>query len=171
MSNLKISNVLNEVFNERLRQRDKWGDQNHPCLDLVLLNRSGGSSPQRMCSEYEIPSESRAKYLLEAADEKGALTFAHILIEEVSEAISEFDIDKRREELVQVAAVAVAWIEKIDRDKADKATYTILESYNEAPTQLDLVNEIAKQMEVVEPTDANGTLLEDRGIKSIILDK
>jgi len=34
----------------------------------------------------------------------------------MSEVVSAFDIHKRREELVQLTAVCVAWIEKIDRD-------------------------------------------------------
>lgn len=107
-------NVLAEVVQERIRQKAKFGDQNWPCLDQTILN--GECGVLRMAEEYEIPSESRAKQLLEIALERNELTFAHILIEEVSETIGQFDIQKRREELIQVAAVAVAWIEKIDRD-------------------------------------------------------
>jgi len=45
----------------------------------------------------------------------GTGTYAHIALEEFSEVVSEFDIKKRRIELVQLTAVCLAWIESIDR--------------------------------------------------------
>jgi hypothetical protein len=108
--------VYNEIYQERLKQDNKWGEQNHPCLDQVLLNRPGGCTPQRMCENYEIPTEERAKYLTDICAQDESITYAHIAIEEMCEAVSQFDTVKRREELVQLAAVVVAWIEKIDRD-------------------------------------------------------
>jgi hypothetical protein len=46
------------------------------------------------------------------------LKWVDILEEEVAEAAAESDPAKLRAELVQVAAVAVAWIEAIDRRAA-----------------------------------------------------
>jgi hypothetical protein len=46
---------------------------------------------------------------------EGTLTWTHILEEEVCEALAETDQERLREELVQVAAVACAWVECIDR--------------------------------------------------------
>jgi hypothetical protein len=112
-----MNNIFEEIKIERQKQNDKWGEQNHPCLDLVLLNRVGGCTSERMCENYEIPSENRAKTLCDKAFsvyDNGS--FAHIAVEEMSEVISAFDIYKRREELIQLTAVCVAWIEKIDRD-------------------------------------------------------
>ena len=37
--------VLHQVLRECNRQLDKFGIQNHPCLDPVLLNREGGCTP------------------------------------------------------------------------------------------------------------------------------
>jgi hypothetical protein len=54
--------------------------------------------------------EQRCRELNES-DEASWLT---ILLEEVFEAAGEEDISRLRTELVQVAAVAVAWIEDID---------------------------------------------------------
>jgi hypothetical protein len=48
--------------------------------------------------------------------EKGAVTYADIFLEEVGEALAEHSPARLREELIQVAAVAVAWVEKINRD-------------------------------------------------------
>ena len=68
--------VLEEVMEERKRQDELWGEQNHE--DRIWLA---------------------------------------ILVEEVGEVAN--DINERskelREELIQVAAVAVSWVESIDR--------------------------------------------------------
>ena len=50
------------------------------------------------------------------AAREGKLTFAHILDEEAREALAEEDKVKLRVELIQVAASAVRWIEKLDRE-------------------------------------------------------
>jgi len=117
----KINEIMEQIFEEirteRERQEQKWGEQNHPCLDPVLLERDESCTPIRMCDNYEIPTENRAKFMCDSATRKGQLTYAHIAIEEMSEVVSTFDEGKRREELVQLAAVTVAWIQKIDRNK------------------------------------------------------
>lgn len=111
--------AIDAVAGERSRQDRKWGLQDHPSLDPVILARAHGPAdriPERMAQEYEIPSEARAKFLCSAAAEKSQLTFAHILVEEVAEAIACLrDEQAMRGELIQVAAVAIAWIEAIDR--------------------------------------------------------
>ncbi|WP_236738615.1 hypothetical protein [Mycobacteroides abscessus] len=70
-----------------------------------------------MAEHYELPSASRAKFMCEDAFKKGEGTYAHILVEEVSEAIEAATLGQGlRDELIQVAAVAVAWVEKLDRE-------------------------------------------------------
>lgn len=106
--------ILEEIRNERVKQELKWGEQNHPILDPVLVSRN----PVRMCQEYEIPSEDRARQMCELHANRGDLTYMHILIEEVSEAAScGGDIGSLRKELIQVAAVTVAMIESLDRNQ------------------------------------------------------
>lgn len=107
-----------EIREERERQDEKWGQQNHPSVDPVLLGREGGCTPQRMAEEYEIPTATRARGLCQLAAERGQLTWAHILIEEVAEAIeaaTSGDEDDTREELIQAEAVIRAWREYLDR--------------------------------------------------------
>lgn len=105
--------IWGEIKDERRKQDKKWGQQNHPILCNVLLD----SEPRRMCSEYEIPSENRAKALVEIHAKRKSLTFMHILIEEISEAAScQRDTKKLREELIQSGAVIVAMIESLDRN-------------------------------------------------------
>lgn len=92
--------VLGEVQAERDRQDAKWGEQNH---------RDGtGSLTQVMEAD-------KAREGCQAAFGRGDGTWMHVLIEEVFEALAEEDPVKLRAELVQVAAVAVAWVAAIDR--------------------------------------------------------
>ncbi len=92
--------VLSEVLAERIRQDERWGEQNHP--------DGTGSLTQ-------VIEADKAREGCKAAFDRGDGTWMHVLIEETFEAFAEGDPTKLRTELVQVAAVAVAWIEAIDR--------------------------------------------------------
>lgn len=92
--------VCSQVIAERARQDAKWGEQNHP-------DGTGGGYRQREAI--------RLRHECDNAAELGTVTYAHILEEEVAEALAEEDPIALREELLQVAAVAVAWVEAIDR--------------------------------------------------------
>ncbi|SKM81814.1 Uncharacterised protein [Mycobacteroides abscessus subsp. massiliense] len=122
--------VLQMIVYERLAQTAKWGNQNHHNVDTVLTQRQGGCTPERMAQEYGIPTAIRAKYLCQKAAQEGEVTWGHILVEEVAEAIdaaTHLDLKTHRmgaeaagalrfnlcAELIQVAAVAVAWAEKL----------------------------------------------------------
>lgn len=101
--------VLNEVLEERRRQDEKWGEQNHP-----------SGSPGDVARRYADVSRATC----EKAAAEGRVTWTHIFHEEASEALVETDESKLRAELVQVAAVAVAWIECIDRRRRQTAAST-----------------------------------------------
>lgn len=92
-------NALDDVRQERLQQDRKWGEQNHPdgTADYFKIT----ADAMRSVADYHAKTET--------------LTWRHILEEEFYEALAETDPVKLRAELVQVAAVAVAWIEAIDR--------------------------------------------------------
>jgi hypothetical protein len=112
-----LPRALRSIIDERIAQDAKWGEQNHPDFDQVLLTREGGCTPQRMAEHYEIPTENRGRNLCQMAEDKGELTWAHIAVEELAEAVGTCNepVERLREELVQTAAVLVAWIEAIDR--------------------------------------------------------
>jgi hypothetical protein len=93
--------VLDDVLDERLRQEAKWGEQNHP----------DGTE----ASDSRIRFAEKCKQHCHEEARAGTLTWLDILQEEVAEARAESDPSKLRAELVQVAAVAVTWIEAIDR--------------------------------------------------------
>lgn len=96
---MKPRGIYGEIADERARQDERWGEQNH---------RDGTGPQYAEHAEYERIRTTNAA-------EDGTLTWRHILIEEVWEAFAERDPAKLREELVQVAAVATAWIEDLDR--------------------------------------------------------
>lgn len=104
--------VLQQILGERARQDTKWGQQNHPDgtgpSAQVLPFRAEGDEPARMLSEL-------ARQSCAGAFATGGGTWADILLEEVFEALAEDDAALLRAELVQVAAVAAAWAEAIDR--------------------------------------------------------
>lgn len=96
--------VLRAVAEEREAQDAKWGVQNHPDIYRSLY--------------YPIESAEKAKALTDVRAKVKQISYADILLEEVAEAIEaamEGNKNALIDELVQVAAVAVAWVEKIDR--------------------------------------------------------
>lgn len=96
-------NILQDIARERGRQLQKWGEQNHP---------DGTGDPERVRAMLV------AKQKENLAFNTGNGTWLHIMEEEVAEAFAETDQKRLREELIQVAAVAVSWIEAIDRSNA-----------------------------------------------------
>ncbi|WP_368681023.1 hypothetical protein R1X32_42665 [Rhodococcus opacus] len=92
--------ILNEIRAERARQDEKWGEQNH--LD--------GTGPA-----FQWLADG-ARERCQMAASFGLVSFKDILEEEVFEAFAESDPTKLRAELIQVAAVTVAWVEKLDRE-------------------------------------------------------
>lgn len=118
--------VLIQVGDERAKQDTKWGEQNHPDADAVILARLDGGDAYadpaavawRLADEHGIPTAARAKFICRAKARRGEVTWADILTEEVAELVESIvtrDPATIRGELTQVAAVAVAWIEAIDR--------------------------------------------------------
>lgn len=100
----KTAGFVNELLSERERQFLLWGDQRHP-------DGTGGGFQHEMA---ELATEA-----CELAVELERLAWSDILLEEVYEALAEDDPTKLREELIQAAAVAAAWIYDIDRRAAE----------------------------------------------------
>lgn len=104
---------INDVLGERDAQDAKWGEQNHP----------DGTGPRgvflRHRGLYRVNTfkglADTTRSVTDSRTKAGTLSFADILLEEVFEALAESDPAKLRTELVQVAAVAVQWVEAIDR--------------------------------------------------------
>lgn len=100
---------LADIAKERMAQDKKFGEQNHP-------DGTGNIFPVARYGTYTAPEAAElARYDCNEAAKGGYLEWRHILLEEVFEAIAESDPELLRAELIQVAAVAVAWVEHIDR--------------------------------------------------------
>jgi hypothetical protein len=93
--------VLEDVAAERRRQMDAHGVQ--------ILPDGTGEPDAAVARDV-------AQFLCDRATEAGRLTWRDILREEVYEAFAESDRTRLREELIQVAAVAVQWVEALDRE-------------------------------------------------------
>lgn len=98
----RIDAIAGEIAAERRRQVARWGRQDHPSVGPA------GTEPF-------APVVARWRAVNDARMESGAHSWDAILLEEVFEALVEADPVRRRAELVQVAAVAAAEIESIDR--------------------------------------------------------
>lgn len=105
---IEIYDIAAEIIEERLNQIAKWGQQDHP---------SSFSESTRVMYGHEANHWKRVN---DARVDLDCLTWDGILLEEVFEALAEKDDAKRREELVQVAAVAAAEIEAIDRRASER---------------------------------------------------
>lgn len=94
--------ILAQVLDERVRQNELWGRQDHPVADAYEMEDAAGSLPG--IRDY-----------CDLRTAEGRVTWSNIVEEELFEALAEQDADKRRIELIQLAAVVVAAIEAEDR--------------------------------------------------------
>lgn len=103
---INTDRVIYDLLKERAAQDRQWGEQNHP---------SGtGSHLDGKLAKWAREQTQEAAY-------DGSLTWKHILREEVYEVFAEQMPDLLRNELIQVIAVATAWVEMLDRQEANRA--------------------------------------------------
>lgn len=98
-----LEDAIAAVIDERQNQDEKWG----PAPDNFLDRPDGTSLDDSWAAAW-------AKARTDAAAKAGELTWRLILAEEAAEAFAEVEPELLRAELIQVAAVAVAWAETID---------------------------------------------------------
>lgn len=96
--------TVEDIMRERNAQDVQWGQQDHEDGTGV---------------DWDLHRD-MAQLNCQQAFADGDQTWTHVLLEEVYEALAEDDPAKLRAELVQVAAVAAAWVEAIDRREADR---------------------------------------------------
>lgn len=138
-----MKDVFEEIRAERARQDEKFGQQDH-------LHCLPGANPHDAAWYYEIPTEEEARNRCEEEGEEHRLTWAAVAVEEVAEAVGAAAAGDRkalREELVQCAAVFVAWVEALDRETlADIAVRdpqtTVVEAFTAARSRgwVEVVN-------------------------------
>lgn len=108
--------ILLELADERARQDEKWGPQNHPVL-MHEKSREGYSNQAEIWKK--INAERVAMRNAAGVPPDRNAGWDGILLEEVFEALGEGDPWRIREELVQAGAVVVAMIEYMDRTFVD----------------------------------------------------
>lgn len=99
-----VRQFAEDVDTERQQQLAKWGEQHHP-------DGTGIASEQQKLAD-------NARAMCQQVFAEGRGDWAHILFEEVREALAEADPVALRTELIQVAAVCAAWIHDIDNRTA-----------------------------------------------------
>ncbi|WP_433622954.1 hypothetical protein [Nocardia sp. CA-120079] len=111
---LEDRRISAEVLTERANQDARWGEQNHPDGTGPAWARDefGGLGGKLTATEYA----DLMRWYCATAAAADRVTFRHILIEEIAEAFAEDDPIALRMELIQVAAVAQAWVAKLDRE-------------------------------------------------------
>lgn len=121
-TNEKLS-VLAEVLKERNRQDEKWGQQNHPDKikdaydESDLSNEKKNYAFDKWISAFgSCLSEKDVKLAVNSDAENGLSSWEGILTEEYAEVV-DADDSELDEELIQLAAVAVAWVEARRRRK------------------------------------------------------
>jgi hypothetical protein len=114
--------VVRETAEERARQDARWGVTSHPDGTGLTARPLGDFIHRKAGFGWSSLGAMTAPALAAAATENTNVAFAQdqgtwtdILLEEVFEALAAADPAKLRRELIQVAAVAQAWVEDIDR--------------------------------------------------------
>lgn len=110
--------VLGDVRDERVRQDERWGEQHHPDYDPHDISSVVRGEYAFRAERWKAINAQRADPGCEVKHRRptaSCTAWDGILLEEVFEALAEEDSAKLRAELVQVAAVACAWVEAIDR--------------------------------------------------------
>jgi len=104
----RASTAIADALAERVRQLAKWGDQSHPCVPWEI-------EPARAWDERMVAErmEVAAKADCEREFKAGRGTWWHIANEELAEVLAA-PPEKRRQELVQLTAVCLAWLEDMD---------------------------------------------------------
>lgn len=105
------------LLEEIMRATEKHGIQDVPSFDAAVLTIPTGEDWRAEVRNrfYHIPSEQVAKDLTDQRFERGVGTWADIALEEVCEAFSARTENDLRAELIQAAAMFVAWAATLDR--------------------------------------------------------
>jgi hypothetical protein len=101
----KDGHTVCETIQERRRQDLKWGRQDHPNTRLEFLS-----------TDFKNLGLERVRGIYKSVNDRDRVSWMDILIEEVAEAAEDAHNGNEEalyDELVQVAAVALQWAEKV----------------------------------------------------------
>lgn len=110
--------VLRRVMEERERQVARYGHNTDLEDGTGPETRWLGPYTEQPATQVELTL--RRDYL-EFEEETGKPTWVHLIREEVAEAFCESDPERLKEEVLQVAALCVSWLEKLDARASQSA--------------------------------------------------
>jgi hypothetical protein len=124
-----VTDLLEEVKAEMGRACAKHGPQTTiPDGTGANLTTLDGACTIEAAATLRRRRANAARERTDVATREGKLTWRHVLEEEVCEAFAEDEPAKLRAELLQVAAVALRWIEAIDARATPPALNTATEN-------------------------------------------
>jgi hypothetical protein len=104
---LRTEKVLSDVADHRLVQFATYGDN-------AGLEDGTGPEERWLYPLTSYSSPAIEDILRDEYNKHDVPTWMHLVREEVAEAFQESDPVRLREELIQVAALCVSWVEKLD---------------------------------------------------------
>lgn len=112
-----MEKIFEQIRQERIKQSEKWGQQNHPSS----YNYGETFDYPTLIAKYNkevlgIIDEKSIKMLVDGEHRTGTSNWTSIALEEFVEVANAANDYERRNELVQLAAVVVQWIECLDRN-------------------------------------------------------
>ena len=111
LSRIASNPLFAAIQREQDRQIAKWGVQDHPSFHDTVHHEA-------------LVRDDAVRFFKDACAESasaGTLTWEEIFLEEMAEARAEINNDENlKTELIQIAAVALSWIESINRKKAQE---------------------------------------------------
>lgn len=115
--------VVHNIYEERRRQTEMYGSTDHPDA-IHAPGHSLRLVRDILVADYEMLTAVSAKTNCSSAFRRNEGTWLHLLLEEVAEAAEEAVLhngsDRLETELVEVAAVAVAWLQAIRERRGSK---------------------------------------------------
>lgn len=106
---MKTDSVLTEVLQERLKQEQKWGQQNHPAIEYcaILGEEVGEVNKAALEAHFGYPADCPDNF------DYGSWP----AVTKAPELHKRLHWKSLRKELIQTAAVAVAMVESLDRNE------------------------------------------------------
>lgn len=133
-----LDRILDEFKSERELQTAEWGVQRHP----------DGTGPDGVLAGHSFSQlADMIRAAVDEAGKTGTKTWCGIVLEEVFEAMAENDEAKLRRELVQVGALAAAWIAAIDTRVKLEAGHLYLIADEQGTSRLYLIDDDLRPVE------------------------
>jgi hypothetical protein len=107
--------VLERVFDERVRQVARYGHNDD--LEDGTGPEAAWLEPIAYYPARLIEKDFRAEYE-HHEEQTGKPTWMHLIREEIAEAFQEDDPERLAEELVQMVALGVSWLETLEKRHA-----------------------------------------------------